>query len=83
MEIRSEVGDNRATGSRRSLSALPMHILAKLKRAELYHHLFKYRWFLNDAAGDGISLMETLDSYIADVLVDALGEANTARCAPT
>jgi len=64
------------------MDRIPEHMFAKLEPAEIYHQLLEHRWFLSEAAGDDISLEEALDSYIADVLVDAPDEVNIASTTP-
>lgn len=56
------------------IARVPASLFAKLEPAELYHQLLEHRWFLSEQHGTDLSLDLALDSYIADVLVDAPDE---------
>ncbi len=56
------------------IALIPPSLYSKLEAAEIFHQLLEHRWFLSEAAGSDISLEQALESYIADVLVDAPDE---------
>lgn len=56
------------------ISAIPPSMLGKLQAAEIYHQLLEHRWFLSEREERDVTLDETLDSYIPDVLAPARSE---------
>lgn len=56
------------------IARVPPSMFSKLEAPELYHQLLEHRWFLSEQRGTDISLDAALDSYVADVLVDAPDE---------
>jgi len=59
------------------IARVPPAMFSKLEAAEIYHQLLEHRWFLSEQRGADVSLDTALDSYIADVLVDAPDEMRT------
>jgi hypothetical protein len=59
------------------IARVPQSMFAKLEAAEIYHQLLEHRWFLSEQRGVDVSLDSALDSYLADVLVDAPDEIVT------
>jgi hypothetical protein len=49
-------------------------MFSKLAAPELYHQLLEHRWFLSEQCETDVSLEKALESYIADVLIDAPDE---------
>ncbi|MCY7299995.1 MAG: DUF4032 domain-containing protein [Ilumatobacteraceae bacterium] len=58
----------------RALAAIPPEMASKLEPAELYHQVLEHRWFLSERAGGDVGLVETVASYVADVLANAPAE---------
>ena len=56
------------------IARIPDALFSKLEAAEIYHQLLEHRWFLSEQRGSDVALDAALDSYIADVLVDAPDE---------
>ncbi|MEL6891293.1 MAG: DUF4032 domain-containing protein [Actinomycetota bacterium] len=61
------------------MERIPERLFDKLEPAEIYHQLLEHRWFLSESAKGDVTLEDALDSYIAEVLVDAPDEVNVAR----
>ena len=60
-----------------TISAIPADLVAKLEPAELYHQVLEHRWFLSEAAGFDIGLVDAVDAYVRDVLAKAPDEQIT------
>jgi hypothetical protein len=56
------------------IEAVPADLFSKLSAPELYHQLLEHRWFLSEQCETDVSLEKALESYIADVLIDAPDE---------
>lgn len=56
------------------IARVPSTLFTKLEPAEIYHQLLEHRWFLVEQRGEHVTLDAALDSYIADVLIDAPDE---------
>ncbi|MGZ4602301.1 MAG: DUF4032 domain-containing protein [Kineosporiaceae bacterium] len=55
--------------------AVPRDLRGKLEPAEVYHEVLEHRWYLSEQHGRDVGLMESVQSYINDVLVNKPDEA--------
>src|SRR3954471_21564873 len=49
--------------------AVPRDLRGKLEPAEVYHEVLEHRWYLSEARGGDVGLMEAVRSYVGGVLV--------------
>jgi hypothetical protein len=66
-----------------TIATIPVALVGKLEPAELYHQVLEHRWFLSEAAGFDVGLQQTVDSYVAAVLMPARHEQLAMLQPPT
>ena len=55
--------------------AIPRDLSGKLEPAEVDHEVLEHRWYMSEQQGRDVGLMEAVQSYINDVLVNKPDEA--------
>jgi hypothetical protein len=50
------------------VNSVPPELRGKLEPAELFHQLLEHRWFLSEAAGSEVPIMDAAQSYVTNVL---------------
>lgn len=57
-----------------TIMAIPPHLVGKLESAEIFHQVLEHRWFLSQRQQRDVTLAETIDSYVSEVLESAVHE---------
>jgi hypothetical protein len=57
-----------------TIAAIPHDLAGKLEPPELYHQVLEHRWYLSEVAGHDVGLLDTIESYVRDVLTPARDE---------
>ena len=56
------------------IGAIPVDMRGKLEPAEIFHQVLEHRWYMAENANHGIPLLEAVQSYVNNVLVNRRDE---------
>jgi hypothetical protein len=56
------------------IGAIPIDLRGKLEPAEIFHQVLEHRWYMAEKADHGIPLLEAVQSYINEILVNRRDE---------
>ncbi len=66
-----------------TLDAIPDQLRARLEDAELYHQILEHRWYLSEAAGRDVGVLQGVGSFVDKVLRDRPDERRLLDTSPT
>ena len=50
------------------VGAIPAEFTGRLEPAEIFHEVLEHRWYMSEAAGGDVSLIDAVRSYVANIL---------------
>ncbi|MFM6962796.1 MAG: DUF4032 domain-containing protein [Micrococcales bacterium] len=56
------------------IGAIPIDLRGKLEPAEIFHQVLEHRWYMAEKADHGIPLLEAVQSYVNEILVNRRDE---------
>ena len=56
------------------VTSIPADLTGKLEPAELFHEILEHRWYMCEAEGRDVPLIEAVRSYIQNILINRRDE---------
>lgn len=56
------------------IGAIPVDLRGKLEPAEIFHQVLEHRWYMAEKANHGIPLLEAVQAYVNEILVNRRDE---------
>jgi hypothetical protein len=50
------------------VGAIPIEYTGRLEPAEIFHEVLEHRWYMSEAAGHDVPLIDAVRSYVSNVL---------------